>query len=357
MADVLETDDWDAESATPTTTPPSSPLPFSLVGATEGLWSPLEPIVYEVGGIVPRASVVLLAGYSSSLKSWAALAMAFAKGAGLPWFGHSPFATERGAVSYLDREAGIYELRRRLHAIRRPLDVMPDPLLDVCSFPPGGLFDSGFRSRLADLAARRAMILLDTLAAFSGNVDQNSAQMGDGVGFCAEVASQTKTTIVLVTHDKKKGADGDAIDPRERVRGSSAIFAAADVVLSMHRAAPIEPVDVVQTKARNGREVDPFRVRMLDAPGGGVTFRVETTAVMSKRPLTPTETIDALVDAVVEVVRDNPRSTASYVAGALKGRRAAILAAVERATAKGRIRNLGSPKAAAYVVAEEGGAR
>ncbi len=324
--------------------------PFALVGPEQGLWGPLEPLAYAVAGIIPASSLTLLSGYSSSLKSWLALHMGFAKGAGLPWLGHEPFAAERGPVSYFDREAGLHELRRRLHAIRRPLGIMDDPLLDVCSFPVGGnIFSREFMARLRELAHQRDLIVLDTLVAFAAGADENSAQMAEGLGACSESIAGTKCAMVVVAHEKKKGANGD-VDPRERVRGSSAIFGAVDVVLSCQRSAPREPVEVVQTKARNGREAEPFAVSMLDAPDGGVTFAV--AGKTEPRELTPTERLDLEVDRVVDVVRDNPRCSGAVVQEALRIRKASVGVLVARAIEQGRIRNLGNEKAPALVALE-----
>lgn len=322
--------------------------PFQLVGPAQGLWSPLEPITYAVGGLVPAASLVLVSGYSSSLKSWLAIEMAFARASGRPWLEHEPFATERGAVTYMDREAGLYEIRRRLHAIRRPLDLVEDPLLDVCSFPAGGnIFAPEFKRRLTELAAERSMVFLDTLAAFAYGVDENTAAMAEGLGNLAEVVDATKCTIVVVAHEKKKGSNGGDIDPRERVRGNSAIFGSVDCVFSCQRDKPRQPVNVEQTKGRNGREAEPFVVSMLDAPSGGVTFTVATKT--EPRALTPTEQVDQIVEDIVAAVVDAPRCSGKYLRGAITGRGAKIDAALERALATGRVRNIGTTALPQYV--------
>lgn len=328
--------------------------PFDLVGPPEGLWAPLEPVTYAIGGLVPQASVTLFAGYSSSLKSWLALAMAFARASGRPWLDHHDFATERGAVTYLDKEAGLYEIRRRLHAIRKSCpDVIDDPALDVCAFPAGGnVFDPDFKRRLEDLAATRSMIFVDTLVAFSSGVDENSAQMAEGVGIFAEIGSRTKCTFVVVAHEKKKGAGGNETDPRERVRGSSSIFGAVDCVFSCQRPAPREPVTVEQTKARNGREADPFTVTMLDVPGGGVRFEVDP--VVEATPETPAQKAEATIRLVVEAVRSNPQATVDRLRMDLGIRKSALVEALKVAQELGRIRNVGHAREAKWVATTGG---
>lgn len=325
--------------------------PFELVGPGHGLWAPLEPITYVVGGLIPHASVCLLAGYSSSLKSWLAAEMAFSVGAGRPWLGHGPFLTERAPVTYMEKEAGLYEMRRRFHAIRSPLDIPEDPLLDVCSFPANGnVFDPEFRKRLAELAAQRTLIVIDTLAAFSYGADENTAQMAEGVGLFAEIAAKTKCAFVVVAHEKKKGNSGGDIDPRERVRGSSAIFGAVDCVFSCQREKVREPVTVEQTKARNGREAEPFEVAMADAPHGGVTFEVR--AKTAPRLLSPAELFEEVVRSVVNVVRGNPKCSGNFIRGVTGVAKAKTDAAIERAMMDGKVRNVGTEKNPAYVVGE-----
>jgi len=322
--------------------------PFELVGPGHGLWAPLEPITYVIGGLVPHASVSLLAGYSSSLKSWLAADMAVSVGAGRPWLGHAPFATERAPVTYMEKEAGLYEMRRRLHAIRQPLDMAEDPLLDVCSFPANGnVFDPEFRKRLADLAAQRTLIVIDTLAAFSFGADENTAQMAEGVGLFAEIAAKTRCAFVVVAHEKKKGNNGGEIDPRERVRGSSAIFGAVDCVFSCQREKVRAPVLVEQTKARNGREAQPFIVEMLDSPHGGVTFDVRTKE--DPKPPTPEEQYRALVDSVVECIARNPQSSTEAIRLRVGMRKTNLLDVLQVAADAGRIRNIGDSKRARWV--------
>jgi hypothetical protein len=347
---------WDevearAKSLAANETAPAGP-PFDLIGPPEGLWAPLDPPRYTVAGVLPAASVTLLAGYSASLKSWLALDLAFCVGSGFPWLRHAPFTTERGAVTYLDKEAGAYELRRRLHAIRHPFGVVDDPLLDIGCHPRGNVFDGDFRKRIEDLASTRALIVVDTLAAFSVGVDENTAAMADGVGFFAEIASKTGCTFVVVAHEKKKGANGGETDRRERVRGSSAIFGAVDCVFSLQRNEAREPVEVEQTKARNGREADPFTVEMLDVPGG-VTFKV--AAKVEPKPETPTDRIAALTAQVVDAVRNNPRCSLKVVRAHVRGRGVDVDAAIERAEAQGLIRDLNASgsKGKSFVVMQE----
>ena len=330
--------------------------PLQLVGPAEGLWAPLEPLTYAVGGIVPASSLTLLSGYSSSLKSWLALAMAFAKGSGRPWLDHAPFSTERGPVTFMEREAGLYEIRRRAHAIRRPTGVIEDPMLDVCSFPAGGnIFSRDFMGRLRDLAAIRDMIFLDTLVAFAAGVDENSAMMAEGLGACSEAIAGTKCALVVVAHEKKKstGAGAGDVDPRERVRGSSAIFGAVDAVLSCQRSGPREPVRVEQIKARNGREADPFTVSMLDAEDGGIRFAVALDS--DEQPIAPIDKGEELIRAVVEAVRANPRTSGAAVRNAVQKSKPRVLDALHVAQERGLLRNLGTDSEAQWVVTPKGG--
>ncbi|MBL8720116.1 MAG: AAA family ATPase [Myxococcales bacterium] len=310
---------------------------FDLVGASQGLWAPLEPLEFVVEGIVPRASIGLLGGYSSSLKSWLALDLALSVGAGIPWLRHDAYACERGAVTYLDKEAGLYEIRRRLLSIRQPMALAEDPQLDVCAFPRGTIHDPDFVSRLTALCHTRRLVVLDTLAAFNSGVDENSAEMADGLGALAKIANDTKCAVVLVAHEKKRGNNATDGDARERIRGSSSIFGAADWVISCQRSEPREPVDVVQTKARNGREAEPFSVAMLDVPGG-VTFKVEPKA--DDAPKSPAAVFEQKIAGVVAYARSNPRCSKRALRQSVGGRASVVDDAIAEATERGLLHAL-----------------
>ncbi len=322
---------------------PPKPPPFSLIGPAEDLWAPLVPPTYDVAGVIPSASLGLISGYSSSLKSWIAFDLALAIASGTEWLAHPPFRTVHRAVTILEREAGPYECKRRLHALRAGRGIIPDPSLDLCSFPQGTIFDPDFVRRLSELAAQRGLLVLDTLAAFSVGVDENTAAMADGLGRLAEVVHATQCAIAVVAHEKKRGKDGD-VDPRERVRGSSSIFGAVDWVLSLQRPSPRDPVEITQTKARNGREADPFTVAMIEEPGAGVRWRVATQA-SEPRPLSK---YDQLRDDILSCVRANPGCARSRIETDVRGRAVAIREALEDLVEAGEVARLGTDTRPVY---------
>jgi hypothetical protein len=72
----------------------------------------------------------------------------------------------------------------------------------------------------------------------------------------------------VLHHSRKQSPNGKDTDARESPRGTGAIFAAVDVVLQLTKADDGAML-VTQTKARAGKAVDPFIVRIEDVGAAG----------------------------------------------------------------------------------------
>jgi hypothetical protein len=127
-----------------------------------------------------------------------------------------------------------------------------------------------FEAELEKIATGKALVQFDSLAAGSVDVEENDARFAQGLQVCKRVATRTGTAFVVLHHSRKDGVEDS--DERQSVGGTGAIFAAADVVLSLRRPkkGPEDAFVVRQTKSRGGRRVDPFVLRVEDLAGGGV---------------------------------------------------------------------------------------
>jgi hypothetical protein len=242
--------------------------PGLTIWSAEEIWKPIEAPDYLVEGLFVRGSLGLIIAYGASLKTWTLEDAALSVSMGAPWLDRFP--TKQARALIIDFESGSYELRRRAHRIANGRGfTIPVEAFAFASMPALSLADDAFFEALRPLAAAYSFIGIDSLAAGSGGINENDARFATPLNRLKALAEETRCVIVLLHHSRKGG--GEDADPRELVRGSSAIFNAADVVLQMVRAKDDSAFAVHQTKARGGKAVDPFIVRVNDTgPDGSV---------------------------------------------------------------------------------------
>lgn len=245
-------------------------LPRYRIWSPEEIYAPIAPPVYVIEPLLRRANLALVVAFGSSLKTWKMIAATTSIATGQSFL--ERFACPNpGPVLIVDWESGDEELRRRLQADARARGLDgPVPNVAFVTMPELFFTSKDFESELEKLAEGRAAIFFDSLAAGSVDVEENDARFAQGLQICKRVATRTGTSFVVLHHARKDG--GEDADERQSVRGTGAIFAAADVVLSLKR--PRKGVEdsfiVRQTKSRGSKRVDPFLLRVEDLPNGGV---------------------------------------------------------------------------------------
>lgn len=181
---------------------------------------------YIVHELIADESLTILGGVQKGGKTWLALQITQCVANGTPLFGR---AVDPGEVIYLALEDGARRLQDRLVKQKAPAGM---PVLWYTKFPKLDSKDGW--PLLCDLAARRPKLLVvDTLAAAkSGKTDESdSGPMADFFNGLREQAQRHQIGI-LVVHHHGKTITGD---PAHDLRGSSAIGAAADVLLGLYR--------------------------------------------------------------------------------------------------------------------------
>jgi hypothetical protein len=232
---------------------PSGPLP------------PPKPVEFLAAPAVRKGAVLMLVALGASLKSWAALQLAFAVATGDEWLGLFP--CRKGRATYMDFETSEESLSARVQRLCRGARRHKWPSnLDLCSRPDAFLNSKGFEERLLALARERDLIVIDSFRASNPTVDENDSRASAPLDMLGRIAQQTRCTFMVIHHPKKGG--NKKIDPRERLRGSTAIFAALDAVFQISKRGGGFVAD--QTKAREDAPVSSFGLRLDDANGGVV---------------------------------------------------------------------------------------
>jgi RecA-family ATPase len=127
---------------------------------------------------------------------------------------------------------GFLGLSRRVNAWKSFHDM---PRLDRCGVAFMGtslrLIDPENVKRFtAEIAEKEpALVVIDTLARNTAGMEENSAkEMGQAVSGCDYIREQLGSTVLVIHHSGKTTPDS----PKPRLRGSSALNGAADIIIS-----------------------------------------------------------------------------------------------------------------------------
>lgn len=307
LAKAFKSEDWAAVERLSADlrrlNPSADPAAGFQVLPTDHIFAPLPKPEYVIDGVLRKGALMYWAAYGSSSKTWQALDASVAVATGTPWLGRFP--VKQGSSGFLDYESGDYECRRRLQALARGRGLETVPGLGLVVLPGLRLGEPAFNDACERLAEGKALLGIDSLRAAS-NEDENDSRIRKGLDGLRGVAERTGCAMGVLVHAKKTSGMMSEIDKREILRGSSAIFDAADTVLvSFYRDAE-GCYDVLQAKSRHGRDIDPFRLRLVDVGEGSV--RIETEDMPDKE--TEGEEKRASDLALVRaLISDNPRIT------------------------------------------------
>src|SRR5690242_20737638 len=176
-----------------------------------------------VEGILPRASVTLLAGEPGSYKTWLALALLRGVASGGSFLGRK---CARASVLYLDRENPVAVMRERLGVLGIEQSTAAD-----CRIWGGWLVDAppGIGDiRILEMAReRRPLIIFDSLIRFHAAADENSATAMAVVMADLRALANAGATVVVLHHKPK--SEGS------HYRGSSDIAGGVDTALAVSR--------------------------------------------------------------------------------------------------------------------------
>jgi len=235
-----------------------------------------------IEGVIQAASFVVIWGPPASFKTFAAVAMAGAVVTGLDWLG--PKVLTPGAVAYVPAD-DLYGFRDRWdrwwcdtagygYEKDVPMFTWKEEL---------NLFDgNGFDAFLAEVRrVRPSLIVLDTWARLIAGGDEN--QQKDTTRAIQRVdALRREGATVLALHHS--GVEG------KRERGSSALGAAADTVISFSR--DQKALEVRCEKQRNGAPFAPLR---LTFDPGALVLRPVGVSPAPQLPKRQASVLDALM--------------------------------------------------------------
>jgi hypothetical protein len=246
-----------------------------------------------VEGILPRASVTLLAGEPGSYKTWLALALLRGVTSGGSFLGRK---CAQASVLYLDRENPLAVMRERLAVLG----------IDSLAAPPAGPGVSAAADsrvwggwlgdappgigdiRLLEIAReRRPLIVFDSLIRFHAAADENSAsEMAIVMGDLRALANAGATVIALHHKPKSEGS---------HYRGSSDIAGGVDTAWAVSRD---RDAGLLRLECFKSRYAEEFSLTLRPELGSMGDFLVTDSPEVS------TEQTD--VEKLAETIRHTP---------------------------------------------------
>jgi len=209
---------------------PAQPAPAEqangFITAGELLQKNIPPLRWTVQELLIRPGLQVLAGHPKVGKSWLALQLAKSVSMGEPFLGRN---VETGPVLYYALEDGEARLQARLKMAGWTGPENVHFRFDLPALDNGG----AACLRTASLAYQPALVIVDSLAAAkSASIDENEA--GAVASLACELGeiSRVAGCSLLLVHHHRKHASGD---PGLDLRGSSALYAALDGLLSLYR--------------------------------------------------------------------------------------------------------------------------
>lgn len=276
---------------------------WQVVSFNKLLKMELPKTEFLVENLIPVSGITILAGNPSCGKSWLMLEIARTIASNRLLFGK--FNTKETRVLYIDEESSPSENRRRLEM----LGVSPETIADLMSLQGFKIDDSENRKALLDLVGWRhyGLIIFDSLRDLHGKNENDSQQTQELMDYFKEFTR--KGITVLISHHNRKESFLNPKDSSQILRGSTAILAGIDCLLSVENpksTGQMIELIVSQPKLRQGKPVAPFKVNLIEQEG---KMRVEYAGEIEEE----TTKIQKTKEVILELLREGEKYSAEIV--------------------------------------------
>ncbi len=233
--------------------------------------------------MLPTGTLNLLAAYMKVGKSTLAYDLALSVARGQPFLG---FPTQQGGVLIIALE------EKREHAIKRFRDygVAENDPIWVAGPPvsPSRSLYEQLRGFIQD--QQIVLIVIDSLARFAMLKDEDdNSEVTKFMTPLLDVAHETNTVVLLIHHERKSGGEAG-----RSIRGAGAIFANADVALTLSKAEGGNSTARTLEILGRFQEYAPGKIRLAYEDGRYVSLGLEEEQTLAARK----EKVLAVVDGV-----------------------------------------------------------
>ena len=211
----------------------SGAAPYLPPGLAKGLSEFLKaktvvkPMLIEA--VWPSQAIGFIAGPPKSLKSWMALELAMAISTGNKFLNR--YISHPARVLLVQQESSFYAFQRRVEAVSKRYGATHE--LFILSNVGFDLTDETQSQKLEEEVrrVRPALLILDPFASFFSGDENSAKEVGGSVRLLRKWRDEYETAICIVHHSNKGNGDRAGL----RMRGSSALYAAAEVGIWMER--------------------------------------------------------------------------------------------------------------------------
>jgi KaiC/GvpD/RAD55 family RecA-like ATPase len=377
---------------------PNTPAPEHSIQLMD--WQDVAdmPMVeWQVDGLIPRASMAMLAGDTEAGKSFGAIDLAMRIVHGLPFCGRRVVP---GNVLYLAGE-GQSGLAARFRAWRYNhqhfgLDDEGRYCVVSSEIPVLSKKTMHILGKLVDAVAKAkdaapAMIVIDTLSQGLDDDENEAKVVAPVLRALVALAKRWGATIVIVHHLVKlqtKGKHSNGRPTRDSIRGSGSLTRNIDTVLGLVVTDEGTGARELQVwKQKDGEKPAPIQLHLVQAPTGWLRpdTHDETSCILvpavdlpelpAQAAASPEEGADGpvnakamerlsqAVDSVIATLEamgavqgegNRGAASANGIVEAVGKKRSLTLAAIKEAARLGRIVNVGTDRAASWLVVPEG---
>lgn len=223
-----------------------------------------DPIIgSESAVLLPAGELTVVSGASKGGKTTFVAAASVAIAAGRPFLG---MPTRQGTVVYVQADDPVAFWTRRVGMIAKALQVEPGEL-------DGHFYTSSEQRLLLDDRSdvdrllrhlselQPSVVVLDPLRRLMAGEENSATDMAQVIRNLDRIRDELGCALVLVHHSRKTRQDDDERPAAERMRGSSALRGAGNV-LSMYPTLGHESV-TCELELKNAQPVPPFTIDLL----------------------------------------------------------------------------------------------
>ncbi len=238
--------------------------------SAKAIFAELPPYPWLIKGIhLAPGRITLLNGDADVGKTVIAMSIALAVASGEPLWG--VYEVDRpGKVLHLNGEIGVYIGRERYQRQARVMGISWEQLegkLELSNYPGTRLDDENFEAELRELCAGVTLVIIDSLRAFSGALDEKAKEIGIALLMLARVSEATGATIIVLHHNRKPSKD-DVGGAKAAISGSTAILGGSECAYVMFKEKG-GPITVKHERSPLGRPLDDFGLKIEDVEKDG----------------------------------------------------------------------------------------
>lgn len=224
---------------------------------------------WRIKNLIPLQGMITLSAVSGGKKSWVALEMARCIAQGKNFLDQEEFATIKGKVLYIDSENAKSEIQRR----GRQLQFNDDDNFFVLSLDSLNLNDEKMVSMIKDHIENQKIdtVFIDTFRAVAGSLKEEKAEEVRAFFNRFKSLKDKGVSIVFLDHFKKTSPFEGKTPKKDFLLGSIDKGASVEVLLMLQSESGSSEILIYQRKNRLGKEINPFKIQMVDDTHEGKT--------------------------------------------------------------------------------------